>query len=606
MKIIVIAILFAGLTCSLSAKTDAKRTENIMLPPAWTFGVLWGGYTNQEQTVSRIDTLLKKDFPIDAYWIDSWYWSFTNWGNNGPKGYMNFKPDSVAFSSPEKLFSYMKSNQIKSGVWIWDAIHKVGNEQVFDEFQSINGFQKVYNNTDTWHNNSSEIFQNNKQIKESLLGEIDFKNPTTVALFKEKMRPIFESGVDFLKLDRTSNLSFCKVAFEATAELGNETKGRGFVISHSSLYGREETDSLKNSLEFAKYPCKWTDDTKIEWSLKKDSTDFGWTVAGYKENVEQFTNPTLYYFKIPFLTCDAGGYKSKGEKQIKDEELYMRWVQFAMFTPIFESFSDSQNPTNNLPWRFSKNAADNFRYYSHLRMQLFPYIYTYAHLSRLTNHNIIRVDSVNYYQYLFGNELLVAPVVEKGQTLKKIVLPAGKWIDYYDNTNIFNGNQTIQYQTTPENLPLLVRAGAIIPMRNYQSSIEKGTNDTLILDVYPSTQKSEFELIEDDGTSNDYLKGGIVRTKITCILKSSKLEVAVLPIKGNFEGMKLNRTYVFKINQSGTVRKVKSNSFPKGFEIKKSLSDLTYNSWFYDKETNTTWVKVNSEKTKELNLSAIF
>ena len=602
---IIIAVILISVIASVTAQSTTSRTQNIMLPPAWAFGVLWGGYTNQEKTVSRIDSIEKNDLPIDAYWIDSWYWDFSNWGKNGPKGYMNFKPDSMAFPAPEKLFGYMKANTIKSGVWIWDAIHKVGNEEIFEEFASKNGFQNVYNNTDTWHNNSPEIFQNKKQIKESPLGEIDFKNPTIVALFKEKMLPIFQSGVDFLKLDRTSNLSFCKAAFEASSELGNETKGRGFVMSHSMLYGHEETDSLKNSLEFANYPCKWTDDTKIVWSLKKDSTDFGWTVAGFKENVEQFTNPTNYYFKIPFLTCDAGGYKSKGQNQAKDEELYMRWNQFAMFTPIFESFSDSYNPTNNLPWRFSKNATDNFRFYAHLRLQLFPYIYTYAHLLRITNYNIIRVDSVNLHQYLFGNELLVAPVVEKGQTVKKIVLPAGKWIDYYDNSKVYSGNQTINYKVTPEILPILVRASAIIPLRNYQSAIEKGNNDTLTLDMYPSFDKSEFELIEDDGTSNDYLKGAIARTKIQSQLKSSKIEIFIFPVVGSFVGMKTERTYILKINQSGIVRKVKSDALSKGFEKKNLQTTLTNNSWFYDNQTNTTWVKVKSLKSTKLSLTVL-
>jgi hypothetical protein len=73
-----------------------KNKQEIVLPPYWAFGVLYGGYTNQQETTDRVKRLLKEDFPIDAYWIDSWFWDYERKGD-GPGGYMSFVQDKKAF-----------------------------------------------------------------------------------------------------------------------------------------------------------------------------------------------------------------------------------------------------------------------------------------------------------------------------------------------------------------------------------------------------------------------------------------------------------------------------------------------------------------------------
>ena len=581
-----------------------ERTQNIILPPAWAFGVLWGGYTNQHETIERIDSILRNDYPVDAYWIDSWFWDYTHKGK-GPKGYLNFKPDSLAYPNVAQMFSFMKSNGIKSGVWIWDAIHKEGNEAVFEEFKAKNCFRYVYRNTDPWHNAGETVYRDKKFIKESWVGSIEFKNPIATALFQSKLMPLFQQGLDFLKLDRTSNLSFCKAAFNATAQLGEETKGRGFVISHSALYGNEGNDSLKKGLSYANFPAKWTDDTQIGWSLAHDSLeDVSWTIAGFKENVAQFTDPNKRYYNIPFLTCDAGGYKSDFEGYVKDDELYMRWTQFAFFTPIFECFTDVANPTSNLPWRYSEAAVRNFKKYVKLRMQLFPYIYSYAHQSRLTKNNIIRSDSTHLYQYLFGNELLIAPVVTNGEREKQIFLPEGEWIDFYNPKNSYKGKQTIQYQTSAEVLPILVRKGAIIPMRNYRHSIESGSNDTLTLCIYPDSRLSNFTLIEDDGASNGYLKGEIAFTNFSMVETDTKLIINLLATEGSYSGMKSKRTFILKINSSKKPIAVNVGKKLK-YTTKNLFAENPLNNWFYDKNQQIIWVKITADKSKQTSLNIV-
>lgn len=88
------------------------------------------------------------------------------------------------------------------------------------------------------------------------------------------------------------------------------------------------------------------------------------------------------------------------------------------------------------------------------------------------------------YQYTFGDEMLVAPVYEKGATTQKIFLPNGKWINYWTGENM-QGNAEYTVAAPINQIPLFVKQGSIIPMRNYASSIEKGNNNILILHIFP-------------------------------------------------------------------------------------------------------------------------
>ena len=115
---------------------------NVVLPPAWAFGILYGGYTNQQQTVQRIDDIQKHDYPIDAYWIDSWFWSFAEKGR-GPKKYIDFVADTVDFPNRKAMWDYMEQRNIKGGFWTWDCILKTGNEEAFEDFLNKGYFRST-------------------------------------------------------------------------------------------------------------------------------------------------------------------------------------------------------------------------------------------------------------------------------------------------------------------------------------------------------------------------------------------------------------------------------------------------------------------------------
>ncbi len=535
-------LLIVSMCVAPSTIAQPKPDTLVAMPPAWAFGVIYGGYTNQQESDATVERLINEGYPIDAYWIDSWFWDYQKKGK-GSRGYIDFVGDTVAFPNIELLWKKFESQRIKAGVWIWNAIIRDGNERVFEEFERRGFFKQVFLNRDKWHNQSGS----------ATTGDVDFQNPAAAAFWTEKLKPFFDKGLDFLKLDRAADLPYLKTAFEATQTLGKETGGRGFILSHIHDLSNEN---------FKRYPTKWTGDAKIAWT-QPDYPDLRiYAMGAYKENVEMLANPKKAHYRVPFLAHDAGGYDFFGSTDTTDswDELYMRWIQFAAFSPIMTVFSTANNPRKNLPFNFSKEAQENFKTYATLRQRLFPYRYSSALAARLYGEKMIQGDSTMPHQYLFGKFLLVAPVVEKGASSRSVALPKGTWIDYWTDKS-YNGNRTITVDAPLSQLPLFVKAGAIIPTRNAARGIELGSNDTLTLDVYPN-QTSSFMLLEDDGTSNDYLADGVGKTPIIC--DQSRKRLTIEPMKGVYKGKPLARTMVIRLHGMRGIRRVMLNGKPMG------------------------------------------
>lgn len=546
---LLMAALLSGMVLAVGRDPRRKPAdENVVLPPAWAFGIVYGAYTNQQQTEELIRDIIKHDYPIDGLWIDSWIWDWKNKGQ-GPKKYMDFVADTESYPDMEKMWSMMERENIKAGMWVWDSILKTGNEEAFEDFRSRGFFKSVYFRTDSWHNGARTtiIGDNSKPVSGTTCGDIDFQNPEAIKYFKQRMKHFFDKGLDFIKLDKTDAIPVCKAMFEMTQELGKETKGRGFILSHSGGTGSDE---------YKRYPAKWTDDTRSDWSAKTPLREFStWLPkVGFKENIAMYTDLGRPFSKIPFMANDMGGFAVSTDRFI-DEELYVRWLQFAIFAPLTTPFSQPENPTGNIAFKVSERADRIFKSFSHLKMELFPYVYSYAHRSRLDGINTIRPFKDHPYQYLFGNEMLVAPVYEQGATEVEVALPKDSvWIDMWTGTH-YEGGKTVNIPAPIERIPVLIKQGAIIPKRKYARSIERGSNDTIELHVYPGAD-GEFVLIEDDGTSNDYLTGGFATTMISTKTVGGRTEIMIGPTNGTFRNMDPKRRWEVIVHQAERPRSV--------------------------------------------------
>ena len=169
---------------------------------------------------------------------------------------------------------------------------------------------------------------------------------------------------------------------------------------------------------------------------------------------------------------DIGGYQDTNFSQ-SPPNLFMRWAQFGCFSAIMQMHRQVSRELQ-FPWRFGDQALSNYQFFARLHVRLFPYIYTYAQQASTTGLPIIRplvllnqTDGNTFgveHAYCFGNEFLVAPMLAPDATQRVVYLPAGNWLDFWDNTRHAGGQNVTWNNANQAQFPLFVREGAIIPM----------------------------------------------------------------------------------------------------------------------------------------------
>ena len=209
---------------------------------------------------------------------------------------------------------------------------------------------------------------------------------------------------------------------------------------------------------------------------------------------------------------DGGGFNGH-----PSDENYARWIEFGAFTPIFRvhgTFNEKRQP-----WRYGSvaeaAAADAIR----LRYALIPYIYAYQYSDYANGVGLVRPLTFDWPNdpkvrndvdaWLFGQWLLVSPVVEQGQTSKRIYLPVGKWTDWF-NGKSYAGGQTIDVSVdakTWRDTPLFIRDGAIIPMQPVMDYVGQHPITTVTVQVFPSDHATHFDYYDDDGATYAYEHG---------------------------------------------------------------------------------------------------
>jgi alpha-glucosidase/alpha-D-xyloside xylohydrolase len=237
----------------------------------------------------------------------------------------------------------------------------------------------------------------------------------------------------------------------------------------------------------------------------------------------------------PFWGSDTGGFTPTRELT---GELYVRWFQFSAFTPSFRSHGRVWH--TRLPWGWNTGklgpnevvaategsvAPDPSelhnaqvepicRRYLELRYRLMPYLYSAVREAHDTGMPIMRALWLHYPddakavsqgdEYLWGRDILVAPVVEKGTTHRRLYLPRERWYDYWSRTPVMGGQEITRYVNL-STMPLYVRAGAILPLDPPRQYITEQTDQPTTLMVYTGAD-GEFVLYDDDGTSLDCLR----------------------------------------------------------------------------------------------------
>jgi alpha-glucosidase (family GH31 glycosyl hydrolase) len=260
---------------------------------------------------------------------------------------------------------------------------------------------------------------------------------------------------------------------------------------------------------------------------------------------------------IPYWGTDIGGFVPTPEFL---GELYVRWFQFAAFCPLFRAHGRTWHLRLPWGWNLGELGPEETASYSgagrppeaelhnaqvepickkylELRYRLMPYLYSAVRETTLTGLPIMRALWLHYPddpvavargdQYLWGRDILVAPVVEKGAASRRLYLPRGTWYDFWTDEKI-DGGKEIDRPVDLSVMPLYVRAGAIIsagPVRQYTSEPVVGP---LTVTVYPGADGS-FDLFEDDGKSFGYRKGAWMGISFKWTDRDRRLVMALTP-----------------------------------------------------------------------------
>jgi alpha-glucosidase/alpha-D-xyloside xylohydrolase len=260
---------------------------------------------------------------------------------------------------------------------------------------------------------------------------------------------------------------------------------------------------------------------------------------------------------MPYWGTDIGGFVPTPEFTA---ELYLRWFQFGAFCPLFRCHGRAWKL--RLPWGWNtgdtgpteinnyKGAAlpDSSqlhdarveticRKYLELRYRMLPYLYSAVRECATTGMPIMRALWLHFPddpkavvcpdEYLFGKNLLVAPVVEKGATMRTVYLPRGVWYDYWTGERMDGGREIIR-SVDLETIPLYVRAGSILPLGPVKQFASQKVDAPLSVPIYPGADAS-FLLYEDDGTSFNYRKGEWMGIQMTWNEAARKLTLQLAP-----------------------------------------------------------------------------
>ncbi|MEX2123760.1 MAG: TIM-barrel domain-containing protein [Woeseia sp.] len=240
----------------------------------------------------------------------------------------------------------------------------------------------------------------------------------------------------------------------------------------------------------------------------------------------------------PYWGSDIGGFYPNEELT---GELYLRWFQFAAFTPSFRAHGKTW--WTRLPWGFgleemgprehSSNPLDSelnnpvvesiARKYAELRYQMLPYNYTLTWQARDSGMPLMRALWLHYpedriaagigSEYLWGRDLLIAPVMTKGTMARDVYLPKGLWYDWWTGEKHAGGKTTTKIVDL-ETMPIYARAGAIIPLDPLRQYIAQRVADPTVLRVFRGSD-GVFSLYDDDGTTLNYLEGNATLTRIS-------------------------------------------------------------------------------------------
>lgn len=314
----------------------------------------------------------------------------------------------------------------------------------------------------------------------------------------------------------------------------NQPAGIG-AAKRPFMWGRGSTAGAQ------RYATHWSGDLKADYAWMQ-GTIRGMQASGLSG--------------FPYFNHDAGGFREPGP----DDAMYIQWAMaMGSFSPIWRPHGAQGSP--RWPLRRSQACQDAAHAYGRMRYEMMPYIYTAAWNAYAAGLPMARAMVVDYQyqanawkfdlQYMWGASMLVAPQTTGKDSTYAIWLPDGqKWYYLWDD-KVYDGGQVVQHPAKLGELPVFVKAGAIIPKYHYAPSTFFQHADTLVLDVY-SGKNGSYDLVEDDGVTELYQTG---QKRVTKIFYSEKAHsITITAAKGTYAKAPASRRYEVRLHHAGDAK----------------------------------------------------
>lgn len=268
---------------------------------------------------------------------------------------------------------------------------------------------------------------------------------------------------------------------------------------------------------------------------------------------------TMSMSNIPYIHSDAGGFTFAKQ----DNELYVRWMQMSAFSPILRphgtALKDYLPDADSYPSEaalFEDPYKSIARKYIQMRYDLLPYNYTlgYDHMANaeplvkpLFFRSFKDVDALKAEdQYLWGDALLIAPVLDSGATSRKLYLPSGsEWYCYHNAQRVLKGGQWITEKITLDNMPIFVKAGSFIPTAPGLMNTKQYNPAELVVTYYPSAKPSAYTLFDDDGKTNKSWERK--QYELITFKADGKRTITIASNGGRYAGKPASRTFALRV-----------------------------------------------------------
>jgi alpha-D-xyloside xylohydrolase len=469
------------------------------VPPPWAFG-LWKSrdvHRNQAEVLEDVEKLRALGIPASVIVLDS------PWET----GYNDFIVNREQFPDPEAMFTRIEELGFQLALWLTPFVNSRNVQDLKGITVRSSNFEEAVKGghlvtradgsvalSDWWKGTGGLIDFTKPSAKEWWFSQLRKTKWTGVRAFKADdgegnfvPDAVFHDGTPSALMKNRYSILYNQAMQEY---IDRELGGDGVLIVRSGYTGVQKT------------PFAWAGDNRADLSFSD----------GLPSVIIAAQNAALS--GISLWGSDIAGYAGT-----PDRETFIRWTQFATFCPFMQV-----HMTSNLgPWDFGEEAQEIFRKFAVLRSQLFPYLYDAAHESARSGMPVIRPMALAYpddatarqqvYQFLFGEDLLVAPMYQRGMR-RTVYLPKGVWFDYWSGAR-HEGPTFLEVDVPLDRIPLFARAGAIIPMLPADVMTLVKLDDRRLVAVWPgaSGERSTWDgmTIRTDGEKVEIQRNGLVR-----------------------------------------------------------------------------------------------